>query len=70
MKKCLFSEAFYKAGRMFIPFAGKARMAGPVTRPHAPVHIYDYVDHKMPQLAKMFEKRLKGYRAMGYEIHD
>ncbi|MCA1743473.1 MAG: DEAD/DEAH box helicase [Desulfovibrionales bacterium] len=34
------------------------------------VHIYDYVDHKLPQLAKMFEKRLKGYRAMGYEIYD
>ncbi|MBB5325888.1 superfamily II DNA or RNA helicase [Anoxybacillus tepidamans] len=32
------------------------------------VRVYDYVDHKIPIMKKMFEKRLAGYRAMGYII--
>lgn len=34
------------------------------------VRIYDYVDRDVPMLARMFKKRLKGYRAMGYRITD
>ncbi len=30
------------------------------------VRIYDYVDHAVPMLMKMFEKRLRGYRSIGY----
>jgi superfamily II DNA or RNA helicase len=30
------------------------------------VRIIDYVDREIPMLARMFEKRLRGYRAMGY----
>lgn len=30
------------------------------------VHIYDYVDRNIPVLERMFEKRLRGYRAIGY----
>jgi len=30
------------------------------------VRIYDYVDCNVPMLRKMFEKRLRGYRAIGY----
>ncbi len=30
------------------------------------VHIYDYVDRNVPILARMFKKRLRGYRAIGY----
>jgi len=30
------------------------------------VRIYDYVDKAVPMLMKMFEKRLRGYRAIGY----
>jgi superfamily II DNA or RNA helicase len=30
------------------------------------VHIYDYVDRNVPVLARMFERRLSGYRAIGY----
>lgn len=30
------------------------------------VRIYDYVDQTVPRLVKMFEKRLSGYREMGY----
>jgi superfamily II DNA or RNA helicase len=32
------------------------------------VLIYDYVDAKVPMLYRMFEKRRRGYRAMGYEM--
>jgi superfamily II DNA or RNA helicase len=31
------------------------------------VRIYDYVDREVPMLSRMFEKRLRGYRSMGYE---
>ncbi|MBN2099065.1 MAG: DEAD/DEAH box helicase, partial [Dehalococcoidia bacterium] len=31
------------------------------------VRIYDYVDRGNPTLLRMFNKRLRGYRAMGYE---
>ena len=34
------------------------------------VRIYDYVDRRVPVLARMFEKRLKGYRALGYTLDD
>lgn len=34
------------------------------------VEVYDYVDSSIPMLARMFEKRLKGYRALGYSIHE
>lgn len=32
------------------------------------VRIYDYVENDHPQLTRMWEKRQRGYRAMGYEI--
>jgi superfamily II DNA or RNA helicase len=31
------------------------------------VRIYDYVDSNVPMLMNMFKKRLRGYRALGYE---
>jgi len=34
------------------------------------VHIYDYVDRNVPMLARMFERRLRGYRAIGYSTED
>ena len=43
------------SGRLNRPNAGKTE-----------VRIYDYVDRKVPMLLRMFEKRLRGYRAMGY----
>lgn len=30
------------------------------------VRIYDYVDRDVPMLARMFEKRMRGYRSIGY----
>ncbi|MFH1568672.1 MAG: restriction endonuclease subunit R, partial [Gemmatimonadota bacterium] len=45
--------------------------AGRLHRQHrgkTEVRIYDYVDAQEPMLARMFEKRLRGYRSMGYEL--
>jgi superfamily II DNA or RNA helicase len=47
--------------------------AGRLHRDHAGKHevrIYDYVDGDVPPLARMFNKRLRGYRAMGYAIAE
>jgi superfamily II DNA or RNA helicase len=30
------------------------------------IRIFDYVDREVPMLLRMFEKRLRGYRAIGY----
>ena len=46
-----------------------AQYAGRLHRLHAnkkDVLIYDYADLNVPMLARMHEKRLKGYRAIGY----
>lgn len=32
------------------------------------VQVYDYVDSQVPMLARMFQKRLRGYRAIGYTV--
>ena len=45
--------------------------AGRLHREHADkqdVRIYDYAETDQPQLARMWEKRQRGYRAMGYRI--
>lgn len=34
------------------------------------VWIYDYVDRRVPVLARMYERRLRGYRTIGYERSD
>lgn len=34
------------------------------------VRIYDYVDRDVPMLARMFERRLRGYRAIGYSTEN
>jgi len=34
------------------------------------VRVFDYVDANVPMLARMYEKRLKGYRAIGYELES
>ncbi|HOP80636.1 MAG TPA: restriction endonuclease subunit R, partial [Armatimonadota bacterium] len=46
-----------------------AQYAGRLHRLHAgknEVRIYDYADPNVPMLARMYEKRLRGYRAIGY----
>ncbi|MFH0869216.1 MAG: helicase-related protein, partial [archaeon] len=47
-----------------------AQYAGRLHRDHhskSEVIIYDYADIKVPMLAKMFDRRLRGYKAIGYE---
>jgi superfamily II DNA or RNA helicase len=47
--------------------------AGRLHRLHAAkneVRIYDYADLNVPMLARMHEKRLKGYRAIGYTLSE
>jgi superfamily II DNA or RNA helicase len=34
------------------------------------VEVYDYVDSSIPMLARMFDKRLRGYEALGYSIQS
>ncbi len=34
------------------------------------VRIVDYVDRNVPMLARMFDKRMRGYRAMGYVLGE
>lgn len=44
-------------------------LGGRLHRHHAgkrEVRIYDYVDREVPVLLRMFEKRLRTYRAIGY----
>jgi len=48
-----------------------AQYAGRLHRFHhdkKEVRIYDYVDLKVPVLERMYKRRMKGYRAIGYEI--
>jgi superfamily II DNA or RNA helicase len=47
--------------------------AGRLHREHAlkqHVRIYDYIEHDNPQLARMWNKRLSGYKSMGYKVLD
>lgn len=34
------------------------------------VEVYDYVDLAIPMLARMFDKRLRGYKALGYSMYS
>ena len=34
------------------------------------VQIYDYVDRNVPVLKRIFEQRVRGYRAIGYKLVD
>lgn len=34
------------------------------------VEVFDYVDSNIPMLARMFERRLRGYKALGYSIQS
>jgi len=56
-----------------LPFSWKGMLvqyAGRLHRLHPgkeEVRVYDYVDGEVPMLAKMHEKRMRGFRALGYE---
>ncbi|MDD5457994.1 MAG: restriction endonuclease subunit R, partial [Phycisphaerae bacterium] len=50
-----------------------AQYAGRLHRDHhskREVIIYDYADINVPMLAKMFSRRLRGYKAIGYKVSN
>ncbi|GEK90984.1 TOTE conflict system archaeo-eukaryotic primase domain-containing protein [Alkalibacterium kapii] len=57
-----------------MPFSWKGRLqqyAGRLHRLHegkSDVRVYDYADIHLPVLERMYQKRLKGYASMGYEL--
>ena len=69
-----FDDARLDALFLAMPVAWRGTLqqyAGRLHREHAgkaDVIIYDYVDHGVPVLARMHQKRLAGYRAMGYVV--
>lgn len=56
---------------MPVAFKGKLHQyVGRILQPNADkdeVRVYDYVDTKVPMLKRMFKKRLRAYRAIGFE---
>ena len=62
------------------PFLSQAfyivQETGRASRPHRlydakrEVIIYDYVDVHVPMAARMYERRMGGYKAIGYEIGE
>jgi hypothetical protein len=34
------------------------------------IRVHDYLDSAVPVLAKMYAKRLRGYRALGFAVAD
>ncbi len=49
--------------RTLIQYAGRLHRLHPTKRQ---VRIYEYVDVNTSMLSRMFEKRLRGYRSLGY----
>lgn len=49
---------------MLIQYAGRLHR---VRSGKEEVRVYDYVDGSVPMLAKMHEKRMKGFSALGYK---
>lgn len=47
------------AGRLHRQYDGKKE-----------VRIYDYLDDSIPMLARMYQRRLRGYKSIGYEIME
>jgi superfamily II DNA or RNA helicase len=59
-----------------MPISGKGTLQQYVGRLHrlhgnkSEVHVYDWADVMVPMLARMYEKRLAGYSALGYTAVD
>lgn len=59
-----------------MPFSWKGTLQQYVGRLHClhddktQVKVYDYVDHHGPMLKTMFDKRMKGYKLLGYSVSN
>ncbi len=57
-----------------MPFSWRGTLAQYVGRLHrlhpekSEVRVHDYVDERVPMLRRMSEKRIRGYRALGYRV--
>jgi superfamily II DNA or RNA helicase len=60
---------------LVFPFSWKGTLiqyTGRLNRIHygkKEIRVYDYVDEKVPVLSRMYGKRLKGYRSLGFVVH-
>lgn len=69
-----FDEARLNTLFLTMPISWKGTLAQYAGRLHRVHHtkkevlIYDYVDSEVPMLARMYERRFKGYKLLGYEI--
>jgi superfamily II DNA or RNA helicase len=52
---------------VLVQYAGRLHRLHPLKRE---VRIFDYVDENVPKLRRMFDKRMKAYRAIGYDEAD
>ena len=50
-----------------VQYTGRLHRSHPGKRE---VRIYDYADRRVPVLARMYERRLAGYRSIGYDFSD
>ncbi len=68
-----FDEARLDTLFLTMPISWKgtlAQYAGRLNRDYVgkkDARIYDYIDDKIPMMAKMYKRRLEGYRALGYK---
>lgn len=64
------------ANRVYIPIAWKGSLTQYVGRIQRQfegkdkVMVFDYVDQTLPTLQRMYQKRVKGYKTMGYTITE
>lgn len=71
-----FDDARLDALFLTLPISWRGTLAQYAGRLHrlndakTEVLIYDYADLQVPMLARMHEKRLRGYRAMGYSVGE
>lgn len=71
-----FDDAMLDTLFLTLPVSWKGVVAQYVGRLHRlhsgkrEVRIFDYVDREVPRLSRMFNKRLKSYRLLGYSIGD
>jgi len=61
---------------LVIPISWKGTLQQYVGRLHRShdgkklLQVYDYVDHQVPMLQRMFERRLTGYKTIGYSSQN
>jgi superfamily II DNA or RNA helicase len=71
-----FDDAMLDTLFLTLPVSWKgvvAQYVGRLHRRHSgkrEVRIFDYVDREVPRLSRMFDRRLKSYRSLGYSVGD